>query len=239
MSRSIPARLVNECFREKKVFSVPSRVSKVVCVATNYSDDLNRRSTPLGARVGAASIFMKPASSVTSIDPTINLSGYQDVVCETEMALLVGKGISRSSRDLREEELMQCICGVGLAFDLTRKDLQNTLKSQGRPWELAKAFDNSCPVSDFRETSGSDWLDPLMDVKLVLNGELVLCEPIKHMILTVSELLATISQDVTLWPGDIVLTGTPIKPSSPPLIKPGDHLEASLGSLITVRSLVV
>ena len=232
-------KIYTDCCKGRTILEIPSTISKVVCVARNYSDDASERTAPLDKRMRAASIFMKPPSSVASIEPTINIGGYQDVICETELALLIGKGLPRSASGVNGPEIIESISGLGIAFDLTRKELQAQLKAEGRPWELSKAFDNACPLSKFCKVSGGNWLKSRIDVQLNLNGELVLKQSTDEMILPVLELIKTITQHMSLWPGDVILTGTPTKPCLPPPIKPGDKLMATLGDYMKVHSVVV
>lgn len=214
-------------------------VSKIVCVARNYSEQLTERTAPLSERMNSASIFLKPPSSIASIEPTINICGYTDVICETELAIQIKMPIPRRLADATDQQLVASIGGIGLAFDLTRKDLQTELKSLGKPWELAKAFDNACPLSAFCQVEDSEWFTNPIDISLTVNGKLQLNQPTSQMILNIPELLRTISRDISLWPGDIVLTGTPTKPFQPPRIQSGDRLRASLGEYITIESDVV
>lgn len=214
-------------------------VSKIICVAKNYSDVSTERAIPLTARMSSAAIFLKPPSSITSIEPTINLFGYTDVICETELAVQIQNPIPRNMVEVTDEQLLSSIGGFGIAFDLTRKDLQNKLKAEGKPWELSKAFDNACPLSELCKADGSDWLSEPMDISLTVNDQLILRQPTTHMILSIADLLRTITRDFSLWPGDIILTGTPTKPHQPPRIKPGDKLRASLGKYMTIETHVV
>ena len=239
LSRSRFLRLYTDCCRGSTIVDIPSTVSKVVCVARNYSDVVADRSASLESRMRSASIFCKPPSSITSIEPTINISGYTDVVCETELAILIGKGLPRRLGGATKAEVIDSISAIGIAFDLTRKDLQTRLKNEGKPWEISKGFDNACPVSKFCKVAGTDWVNSHIDISLTLNGQLTLRQNTGEMILPIVDLVITMAQHMSLWPGDIILTGTPTKPKTPPRIKPGDELVASLGSLITVKTTVV
>jgi 2-keto-4-pentenoate hydratase/2-oxohepta-3-ene-1,7-dioic acid hydratase in catechol pathway len=221
------------------MLEIPPHISKIVCIARNFSHIASEREAPLDVRMQEASIFMKPPSSISSIEPTINLHGYSDVICETELALLIGKGLPRMRGELSHARIMESIAGIGLAFDLTRKELQNQLKSQGKPWELAKSFDGACPMSRFCSVSGGDWMSPDLDIQLYLNGELQLQQQIGDMILPVVDLVRTITRDMSLWPGDVVLTGTPTRPNAPPRIHPGNEIVASVGNYIRVETVVV
>jgi 2-keto-4-pentenoate hydratase/2-oxohepta-3-ene-1,7-dioic acid hydratase in catechol pathway len=112
------------------------------------------------------------------------------------------------------EDCLKAIIGYGLALDLTLRDVQEELKKKGHPWEIAKGFDNACPISPFLPMT---YLDPLRNLELLHNLELKLTVNnqvrqhgnTQQMLVKVPELLAYMSQFFTLLAGDVVLTGTP------------------------------
>lgn len=236
---SLGFRIFHDCCKGKAISSLdPHSTSKIVCVARNYSDKEAERLAPLADRMNDASIFMKPLSSITSLSPTVKLNGYTDVICETELALILSTPIPRAVPLEDDETILRAIGGVALAFDLTRKDLQNALKSQGKPWELAKAFDDACPMSKMIPIEAVDLRSPL-DIVLKVNGKVELNQPTSQMILPVVDLVRTITRHISLWPGDIILTGTPTLPNQPPRLKSGDSIVASLGSLLVIETEVI
>ena len=177
-------------------------VGKAVCVGRNYA----AHAKELGNVVPDAPIlFLKPSTSIVPLSPSFSIpSDRGSCHHETEIAVLIGQTISK----IDVKDVPAAIAGYGLALDLTLRDLQNQLKKQGYPWEVAKAFDGACPLSPFMKP------EQLGDVyhtefTLMVNGE-----PRQHgltddMITHVYELIAYISQIFTLEAGDIVLTGTP------------------------------
>ena len=125
------------------------------------------------------------------------------------------------------------IAGIGIALDLTLRDLQQQLKKSGHPWEKAKAFDGSCPVSGFVRFDGD--LQNLA-VRLCKNGTVQQDGNTGDMITPVLQLLAYASRHFSLMPGDILLTGTPAGVGE---LEPGDKLTAELGGVITVATAVI
>ena len=217
------------------------RASKVLCVARNYTDNLAERNEPIGNRMANAAIFLKPPSSLVSMNSTIGLKGYPDVVCETEMAVLIGQELMRNSRGCSSDEAKNAISGITVAFDFTRKDLQNELKAVGKPWELAKAFDGACPIAPFVPIEQVGNLFNQSDstkVELELNRDLVLSQCLNEMILSPLELIQLLTKHFTLCPGDVILTGTPTLPQQPPRLKGGDQVVARVGSHVEIRSQV-
>ena len=147
------------------------------------------------------------------------------------MALLIGERLCRCS----EQQAASAIAGVGVALDLTLRELQTTLKNKGLPWEKAKGFDGACPVSTFVPAGE---IDDLQDVRIQLsrNGQLQQDGNSGDMLTPVLPLLVYISQFFTLQPGDIVLTGTPAGVGP---LESGDQLEVSLGDCINVKTEVL
>ncbi len=177
-------------------------VGKAVCVGRNYA----AHAKELGNVVPDAPIlFLKPSTSIVPLSPSFSIpSDRGSCHHETEIAVLIGQTISK----IDVKDAAEAIAGYGLALDLTLRDLQNQLKKQGYPWEVAKAFDGACPLSPFMKP------EQLGDVyhtefTLMVNGEPRQQGLTDDMITHVYELIAYISQIFTLEAGDIVLTGTP------------------------------
>lgn len=177
-------------------------VGKAVCVGRNYA----AHAKELGNVVPQTPIlFLKPSTAIVPLSPSFTLPNDRGAChYETEIAVLIGKTIS----GIDVEDVPQAIAGYGLALDLTLRDVQNQLKAQGYPWEVAKAFDGACPLSPFVKP------ELVADIKhtefsLMVNGELRQHGFSHDMITPVYELIAYISQIFTLQAGDVVLTGTP------------------------------
>ena len=97
---------------------------------------------------------------------------------------------------------------IGLGIDFTARDIQNTLKQKGHPWEKSKAFDNSCLVGDFISVDKFKDLSKI-DFSLKKNKQLVQSGNSSNMLWKIDELIAYVSQFFTLKKGDIIFTGTP------------------------------
>ncbi len=187
-------------FIDGTVIDLP--VGKAVCVGRNYA----AHAKELGNAVPDAPIlFLKPSTAMVPLSPSFSIpSDRGSCHHETEIAVLIGKTISK----VGIADVPAAIAGFGLALDLTLRDLQNELKKQGYPWEVAKAFDGACPLSPFikAEQFGDVYAT---EFSLTVNGEQRQHGFTKDMITPVHELIAYISQIFTLEAGDIVLTGTP------------------------------
>ena len=127
-----------------------------------------------------------------------------DVHYEAELALLVGETLTHATMD----EAERAIVGIGLAMDLTLRDVQTTLKEKGHPWEIAKAFDGACPLSSFLPLSRvPNW--NALAFTLEIDGEERQHGEGADMIFAIPSLVAEMSRHFTLEPGDVILTGTP------------------------------
>ncbi len=194
-------------------------IGKVVCVGRNYLAHIQE----LGNQVEHTPLlFMKPSSAIVPLEEPIRIPTDTPCHHEVEIAILISKKLSRKSR----EEVEMGIGGYGLALDLTLREVQNNLKAKGHPWELAKAFDGSCPLSYFIPKDSFPHPDKI-SFALEVNKETRQRGNSQLMMTGILDLLAFISQKFTLNPGDVVLTGTP---SGVAPLKVGDKLVLTLGS---------
>ena len=177
-------------------------IGKIVCLARNYAEHARE----LGNETPAAPVlFMKPASSVIGDGDAVRIPPYsQECHYEVELAVLIGKECRAASAD----KAMEYVAGYGVGIDMTLRDVQNQLKAKGLPWEIAKGFDTSCPLSDFVPASAV--ADPhALSLKLAVNGEVRQDGCSSDMINQIPRIIAHISTIFTLYPGDVILTGTP------------------------------
>lgn len=201
---------------------------KAVCVGLNYAAHVaEMNSAPAAEPV----LFIKPRTALVPFAGEITIpAGRGACHFETEVALLIGAPLRRAP----PEAALQAVAGVGLALDLTLRDLQRQLKAAGHPWERAKGFDGACAVSEVVPPTGLDF--SALSFSLELNG---ICRQRGHtgdLLTPIPELLSHISQWFTLEPGDLVLTGTPegVGP-----LTAGDLLEAELAGSLRVSARVI
>ena len=193
-------------------------VSKVVCVGSNYAKHIKEMGS---ATPDEPVLFIKPESALCDIrQPLVLPQEFGSVHHEVELAILIGSTL----RQATEEHVTKAIAGYGVALDLTLRDLQGKLKKAGQPWEKAKGFDNSCPISGFipaNEFSGDPQNSP---IALKINGEVRQQGSTSDMIHKIVPLIAYMSRFFTLRAGDVSLTGTPegVGP-----LNSGDELEVS------------
>ncbi len=196
-------------------------VGKVVCVGRNYA----AHARELGNAVPETPIlFLKPSTALVPLSPSFAVpQGRGECHHETEITALIGKTLTNAG----EAECRAAIAGVTLGLDLTLRDVQNVLKKNGHPWEVAKAFDGAAPLAPFMAPQAfGDLADQRFS--LTVNGELRQQGNTADMITPVLALLQYISTIFTLQPGDVVMTGTPEGVAA---LHSGDVLVLELGEL--------
>jgi len=202
-------------------------LGKIVCVGRNYADHAKELNNPIPTE---PVLFIKPSTALVTLDgPVVVPTAWGACHFEAEMAILIGQPLSSCS----ERQAADAIAGIGIALDLTLRDLQAELKQKSLPWEKAKAFDGACPTSAF-VTVPVDQLQS-QQFQLRQNGQLKQDGNSVDMLTPVLPLLAYISQFFTLQPGDIVLTGTPAGVGPLAL---GDELQLSLSNKINLSTTI-
>ena len=127
---------------------------------------------------------------------------------------------------------MAGVLAMGLGLDLTLREVQSRQKAKGLPWEIAKAFDQSCPLSGFIALSHVGNPEDI-EFSLSVNEVLRQRGVASHMLTPIPALLSFISQHFTLLPGDVVLTGTPEGVGA---LNPHDHLALTFNRQFTVET---
>ncbi|HDZ56428.1 MAG TPA: fumarylacetoacetate hydrolase family protein [Pseudomonas xinjiangensis] len=197
-------------------------MGKVVCVGRNYAEHARELNNPVPTE---PLLFIKPATSVVPLSEDISLSSAQGPIhYETEIALLIG---NKLSGDVTAEQAEASIVGIGLALDLTLRELQDQLKAKAHPWERAKAFDGACPMSSFVNPERLSLTN--VALRLTINGEVRQQGSSAEMITPMVALLRHIARVFTLLPGDVVITGTP---AGVGVLHAGDKLELSIPGVL-------
>jgi 2-keto-4-pentenoate hydratase/2-oxohepta-3-ene-1,7-dioic acid hydratase in catechol pathway len=204
-------------------------VGKVVCVGRNYLQHIKELENEVPSE---PLLFIKPSTALSHLHkPVVIPKELGPCHNELELAILIKSTLSNANI----ENVEATIWGVGLGLDLTLRDVQNVLKKQGHPWERAKAFDFSCPMSQFVM---KDRIENLSDINFSLhvNNELRQQGNSQDMLFTILKLLANISKTFTLLPGDIVMTGTPKGVAA---LSVDDQLTIELNEHFSVKTCVV
>ncbi len=203
-------------------------VRRIYCVGRNYAEHAQEmgftgREPPF--------FFLKPADTVLPVaDGVIGEMAYPPLTANLhhEIELVVAIGIG--GRNIKAADAVRHIWGYAVGLDMTRRDLQNDMKKQGRPWSIGKAFDESAPIGPLHAIGRTGELNRGA-ITLSVNGAQRQSGDLSDLIWNVAETIETLSNAWTLQAGDLIFTGTP---SGVGAVVPGDLLEGrieGLGSL--------
>lgn len=191
---------------------------KIICIGRNYSDHAKEMNAPLPSK---PVFFLKPD---TALLPKRNPFYYPDFTKDLHHELELVVRISRLGKNISEKYANEYYNEVGLGIDFTARDLQQECKEKGLPWEIAKAFEHSAPLGEkFIPKAELNLADSSFE--LFKNGESVQVGHVKDMIFTIDQLIAYVSQFMTLKIGDLLFTGTPAGVGP---VQIGDKLEGFL-----------
>lgn len=196
--------------------------TKIVAVGRNYA----AHAKELGNAVPKEPVlFLKPTSSYLQSGGTIEIPHpLESLHYELELAVVIGK----KARDVRQVHAMDFVEGYALALDMTARDIQSTAKAAGLPWTVAKGYDTFTPISSYIPKSMIPDQDSL-ELWLKVDGEIKQKGSTKDMIFKIPYLISHISSIMTLFEGDVILTGTP--PGVGP-VKAGQKITAGITDLI-------
>jgi len=193
-------------------------VHRVYCVGRNYAD----HALEMGGSPDREPpfFFSKPADAIIldSVVPFPPMTG--DLHHEVELVVALGAG----GIPVDEAAASAMVYGYAVGVDLTRRDLQSAAKKQGRPWDVAKGFDHSAPLSTILPASECGHPGRGI-IRLAVNGEEKQRGDLSQMIWSVPEVLVELSRYFELRSGDLVFTGTPAGVSA---LKQGDRVECSI-----------
>ncbi len=163
--------------------------------------------------------FMKPDTALLIRNrPFFHPEFSSDIHYEVELVFRINK----VGRHIQEKFAHTYYNEVAIGIDLTARDLQSECKSKGLPWELAKAFDSSAPISEFIPLKELESVDNI-NFSLNKNGNEVQNGDSQDMLFNINQIIAYVSQFVTLKIGDLIYTGTPAGVGR---ISVGDEFEA-------------
>ena len=194
-------------------------VRRIFCVGQNYADHVRE----MGADPNRDQpfFFTKPADAIVASGSVLPFpTCTENLHHEVELVIALGRG----GRDIAAAEAESLILGHAVGIDLTRRDLQAEAKKAGRPWDMAKGFDNSAPVGLLRlgapPATGA--------ISLTVNGDTRQTGDLSQMIWNVAEIIAALSRYVELAGGDLIFTGTPAGVGP---VRRGDTVRASIAGL--------
>jgi acylpyruvate hydrolase len=191
---------------------------KIIAIGRNYAEHAKELNNPVPT---VPVIFMKPDTAILKDNkPFYHPDFSEDIHHEIEIVLKV----SKEGKHIGEKFASSYYEEIGLGIDFTARDIQNRHKEKGLPWELAKAFDGSAPISAFvPKTKFANIYD--INFKLDVSGETRQEGNTGNLLFSFESIIAFVSKYVTLKKGDLIFTGTPAGVSK---VKVGDRLEGYL-----------
>ena len=208
-------------------------VHRIYCVGRNYEEHAKEmgftgREPPF--------FFLKPADSLVVVDAgTTGQLPYPSLTSnlhhEIELVVAIGKGGSH----IAASDAAAHIFGYAVGLDMTRRDLQNDMKKQGRPWCIGKAFEHSAPIGPITPADQAGAVAEAA-IWLQVNGVERQRSQIARLIWNIAETIAHLSTAWELQPGDLIYTGTPEGVGA---VVRGDVLEGGIDGLGTLRLQVV
>ena len=208
-------------------------VNRIYCVGRNYVEHAiemghSGREAPF--------FFMKPADAVLPIAegtvgemhyPTLSKSLHH----ELELVVAIGKG----GRDIPAAKAMEHVWGYAVGLDMTRRDLQADAKKLGRPWCIAKGFDESAPIGPLRRAEQCQLTADTV-IALDVNGKPRQGSTLGKLIWSVAEVIEHISKAWELAPGDLIFSGTPEGVAA---VEVGDTLSGRVDGVGTLQVQIV
>ena len=190
----------------------PTIPSKIVCIGKNFAD----HAAEIGEEVTAEPlIFFKPSSAIVGHGDAIVIPPQsKQVELEAELCLVIGK----LAKNVSEEKALEYLWGVTIANDVTARDLQF---GDGQ-WARSKAFDTFCPLGPWVET---EFVPDGQVIESRINGEVRQNVSISEMVHKIPAIISYVSKNMSLLPGDIILTGSPAGIS---VINSGDLIECEI-----------
>ena len=181
-------------------------VHRIYCVGRNYEEHAKEmgftgREPPF--------FFMKPADAIVVVNPgDTGQLPYPSLTAnlhhEIELVVAIGKG----GKNIKAADALEHVYGYAVGLDMTRRDLQNDMKKQGRPWCIGKGFDASAPIGPITPAAQAGDVAKA-DIWLQVNGADKQRSTVAQLIWNIAETIEHLSAAWDLQPGDLIYTGTP------------------------------
>ena len=175
----------------------------IFCIGRNYVAHAHE----LGNEVPTSPvIFMKPSTAVLAEGKNFTIPSFtNDLHYEGELVLRVCK----EGKNLKDPNVLEYCDAITVGIDFTARDLQNKLKEKGLPWEKAKAFDDAAILGKWTSLTAAIVANPIR-FSLHKNGAIVQDGDSSLMIFPLATILESLTEYFTIYPGDLIYTGTPV-----------------------------
>ena len=206
------------------------RPSKIICVGLNYLDHATEQNMPLPEH---PLLFSKATSSIIGPFADVILpEESKEVDYEVELAVVIG----RQAKDVAKKDAYNYIAGYTVANDVSARDIQ----FRQQQWHQGKSYDTFCPMGPWLVTKDEIPNPNSLDVRLTLNGSILQDSNTDNLIFDISTLIERISKIMTLFPGDVISTGTPagvgVFRDPKILLKAGDYMETYVACIGTLKN---
>jgi len=195
-------------------------VRRIYCVGRNYLEHVREMG---GDERDPPFFFQKPTDAIVLNGAQVAYpTTTKDFQYELELVLAIGQ----SGANIDVSAAAGHVYGMAVGIDLTRRDVQLQARKTGRPWEIGKSFDHSAPIGEIVPLAGL--LPTEGAIELQVNGSTKQSSDLSQMIWGCAEIVAQLSNQYQLEPGDLIYTGTPAGVG--PLV-PGDRIVARVAGL--------
>ncbi len=175
---------------------------KIICIGRNYAEHAKELNNAVPTE---PVFFMKPDTAlIRNRQPFYHPDFSNDIHHEIELVLVVCK----TGKNIDEKFASKYYNKLAIGIDFTARDLQNSAKEKGLPWEKAKAFDGSAPLGESVDVSTIKDVNDI-NFHLEINGKTVQQGNTKDLLFSFDKIIAFISRFITLKTGDLIYTGTP------------------------------
>lgn len=208
-------------------------VHRIYCVGRNYEEHAKEmgftgREPPF--------FFIKPASALLPVEPgTTAEMPYPSLTSNLHHEIELVVAIGKAGKNIRAADAAEYIYGYAVGLDMTRRDLQNEMKKQGRPWCIGKAFEHSAPIAAITPAAQAGTVEQAA-IALLVNGTDRQRSQVSQLIWNIAETIEHLSAAWELQPGDLIMTGTPEGVGA---VVRGDLLEGAVAGLTPLSVRIV
>ena len=198
---------------------------KIICIGRNYAAHIEELKNE---KPGQPVVFLKPDTALIKGEAPFYYPDFStNIHHEIELVLK----ISKEGKYIQPQFAHRYFEEIGLGIDFTARDLQDQCKAKGLPWEIAKAFNGSAPIGNFKPVSEFSDLKNI-DFHLEINGEVKQKGNTSLMLFDFATIISYVSQFFTLKKGDLIYTGTPAGVGP---VQTGDQLIGFIGNEIMLH----
>ncbi|MDM0113852.1 fumarylacetoacetate hydrolase family protein [Variovorax sp. J22R133] len=209
-------------------------VRRVYCIGRNYAAHAIERGSDPNRE--PPFFFQKPTDAIQLVPQGATVDHpYPPLTKNYHYEVELVAALNKGGRNIPPEKALECVFAYAVGLDMTRRDLQNAMANEKKPWEIGKSFDHSAVVSHLQPVSRTGHFDKGA-IWLKVNGQVKQSSDLSKMIWNVAEQISRLSQANELFPGDIIYSGTPENVGP---VVPGDVMTGHIDGLYDISVKVV